>query len=163
MKKLLTLSVLALSLSCNALAETPSLVEDGLRAYMKDGASAAVTVWFRGSAIENDKNQRLNTLSFLAQLEAGYGAVESYEMVATFSPTSRLRRVYAICYYAKGPAYMCFDLYNSSSGWIICLYNINPKPLEVFPRELLERMPNHSPDPTPAPGMSPAGQESRHG
>jgi hypothetical protein len=30
---------------------------------------------------------------------------------------------------------------------------------------VLERfaMPNHSPDPTPAPGMPPAGQESRHG
>jgi hypothetical protein len=29
--------------------------------------------------------------------------------------------------------------------------------------EFMETPPNHSPDPTPAPGMPPAGQESRHG
>jgi hypothetical protein len=35
----------------------------------------------------------------------------------------------------------------------------------IIAKESLEalHMPNHSPDPTPAPGMPPAGQESRHG
>jgi len=41
--------------------------------------------------------------------------------------------------------------------------NVSEELSAVIERNLAEMAPNHSPDPTPAPGMPPAGQESRHG
>ncbi len=136
----ITLLTIALFL-CRAItaAEPPSIIKDGFDAYKEKGAASAFETWLRGSALEGDTTTKLSVLGGITQIEAAYGKVESFEVIATFTPTARLRRVYAVSYHAKGPVFSYFDLYKSEKSWVIYMLNFNTKPQDILPRSLLDK------------------------
>jgi hypothetical protein len=155
--------VLALLSSSAAFADSSSIVKAGFEALKAKGASEACSVWLHGSALEGDTTTKLSVVGGISQIEAAYGSMDSYEIVASYSPTSRLRRVYAVVYYAKGPTFYYFDLYKTDADWVVYMLNVNTKPQLVFPDELINKKANQSTDPTPAPTAVPATQEPHQG
>jgi hypothetical protein len=161
MKLALKLAIIALVFSPVANAETPSIIGEGFEKYKDKGASEALAIWTRGSALEGDTTSRLNVIGPIAQIEAAYGPMESYEILATYSPSARLRRVYAVSYHAKGPLFSYFDLFKTSTSWVVYMFNFNTKPQEILPRNLIDKVPSPPPDPTPASVTQAAGQPTR--
>jgi hypothetical protein len=150
MKILRTISILVLMTSSMALAETPSIVTNGFEKYKEKGASEALSTWLKDSALEGDTTTKLNMIGGISQIEAAYGPMESYEIIATFSPTSRLRRVYAVSYHAKGPVFSNFDLFRTSNGWVVYSFNFNTKPQLILPGDLIDKKSRQAPVPSPA-------------
>jgi hypothetical protein len=161
MKTRYKLFVLILMVSSVAVAETPSIVTDGFEKYKDKGASEALATWLHGSALEGDTTTRLNMIGGITQIEAAYGPIESYEILAIYCPSSKLRRVYAVSYHAKGPVFWNFDLYRATTGWVDFMFNCNTKPQVILPEELIDKKANHVPDPTPASVTPAAGQPAR--
>jgi hypothetical protein len=132
------LLVLLLSTAARA-AETPSIIKEGFDAYKERGVAAGFERWMRGSALEGDTTTKLQILGGMTQIEAAYGKIESYEVIATFAPTKRLQRIYTVSYHAKGPIFGYFDLYATEKGWVGYMFNFNTKPQEILPRSLLDK------------------------
>ena len=124
-----------------ARAEVPALVASGFEAYKAAGSKEALAIWLKGAppsagtAIEGlppDVGPGF-------EKPGAFGPMESYEILATFSPSTRLRRVYAVAYFPQGPLFCCFDLYRTSNGWTTYGLKLNLVPDQVLPVDLLEK------------------------
>jgi hypothetical protein len=65
--------------------------------------------------------------------------MESYVIIAVYSPTLRLRRVYAVAYFPQGPLFCCFDLFRNSGVWTTYGLKFNLSPDQVLPVDLIEK------------------------
>lgn len=119
--------------------EVPALIQEGFDVYKEKGVAAGFERWLRGSALEGDTTSKLGILGGMTQIEAAYGKFESFEVVGSFSPTRRLKRIYTVSYHAKGPVFGYFDLFASEKGWVAYMFNFNTKPHEILPRSLLDK------------------------
>ena len=140
MKKLIVslLSLLILS-SCWA-DDVPPVVKSGFQSYIEKDLAAAFDVWMRGSALEGDKTSRLQLVGGLTQIESAYGKPQSYEVLASYDVSKRLKRIYAVSYHPKGPLFSYFDLFHTDSGeWVLYMFYFNTKPQEILPRELIDK------------------------
>jgi hypothetical protein len=135
--------------------EAPSIVAEGFEALKAKGPDEALSTWTRGSALEGDTSTKIGFIGGVSQIESAYGHIESFEILASYSTASRLRRVYAVAYLPKGPVFFNFDVYRTETGWVIYMMNFNTKPVEILPRELVDKKASQSPDPTP-PSVTPA-------
>jgi hypothetical protein len=161
MKKNLLLLFVALSGPAAALADPLSIVRDGFAALEAKGANEALTAWLRGSALEGDTTTRLGVVGGIAQIEAAYGHMDSFEILASYAPSNRMRRVYVVAYHPKGPVFYNFDLYKTASDWVIYMMNVNTKAQVILPEELIDKNASSSPDPTPASVTPAAAQPAR--
>ena len=116
--------------------DTPRIVIDGMEAYRRDGARAALNVWLKGSPAGSPGavEQMIETLS---PIEAAYGRVIGHDILRVVLVGRSVRRVYAIIKYERGPLYAYFDCYESPTGWIIPGFLSNTKPGEILPADLL--------------------------
>jgi hypothetical protein len=119
--------------------DIPLVIKEGFDAYKEKGLAAGFERWLRGSALDGDTTSRISVLGGITQIEAAYGKIESYEVIASYRPAERLQRIYTVSYHAKGPVFGYFDLFKSDNGWIVYMFNVNTKPQEILPRELIDK------------------------
>lgn len=133
---LLTIMILIISVGANAL-EPPKIVINGYKAYKKEGFEKALSIWMKGSPLENDKTSLMDMKGVITQVESIYGKMISYEIIKTIKITSSLNRVYAEICYEKGPVFMFIDCYKSPNGWIIPLIRFHTEPDKILPNDFL--------------------------
>jgi hypothetical protein len=142
MKSLARTLFAALLLASVAHAEVPSLISSGFDAYKASGSKGALAVWLRGVAQPVGKFD-LSGLPVTAnpgsETPDEWGPMESYEILAVFSPTSRLRRVYAVAYFPQGPLFCSFDLYKASGAWTTYGLKFSQRPDDVLPVDVIEK------------------------
>ena len=123
-----------------ATPDVPAIVKDGFDAYIAKGLPSAFERWMRGSALEGDTTSRLQLVGGLTQIESAYGKIQAYEILGAYSLSARLKRVYTVSYYPKGPVFAFFDLYKTDKDdWVLYMFFFNTKPGEILPRELIDK------------------------
>jgi hypothetical protein len=141
--KIITRLLLAVLLcTCAARAEVPSVVSGGFEAYKASGLRSALAAWLRGAqpfvagvataAIPPEPEPG-------AELSGAWGPMESYEILAVYSPSPRLRRVYAVAYMATGPVFCRIDLCKTAGSWTTYDLRLNLSPDALLPVELIEK------------------------
>lgn len=136
--RLLLLSTLFLSV---ARAEVPALIANGFEAYKAGGSKGALAIWLKGA----QTSANMNTSGLPPDIGPGYeapgayGPMESYEVIAMYSPTVRLRRVYAVAYFPQGPLFCSFDLYRVSGAWMVYDMKFSVTADPVLPLELIDK------------------------
>ena len=122
-------------------AELPPMIANGFEAYKSTGSREALAIWLQGAPA----TANINTIGLPPDVGPGFekpgafGPMESYEVVVVYSPTSRLRRIYAVAYFPQGPLFCSFDLYRLKGVWVTYGLKLNTVPEQVFPIELIER------------------------
>jgi hypothetical protein len=141
MKKIAALLAAGLMCLSASAVDVPNLIGSGFEAYKASGSKAAVAVWLRSAPA----GANINTSGLPPDIGPGvespdaWGPMDSYEIVAAFSPTARLRRIYAVAYFPQGPLFCSFDLYKVSGAWTVYATKFSPRPDEVLPVELIEK------------------------
>lgn len=143
LRRSLLLSLIIL-FSCTQLApasdSVEALVKRGLDAYSKEGATAAITSWVKGSYLENDK-KALSQADTLKQVEGLYGSYEGYEILKQQEVTKRNYIVYFVIYYTKGPLYCSVNTYKTKkNGWILTNFIFHSDIQMVFPESVYENI-----------------------
>jgi hypothetical protein len=141
MKTLLPLSAAALLLAHSAFAQNsipaPDIIGSGFDAYQKDGVQAAMTVWLKNSAIENDSAGRMQMAGGLGTLQGAYGRFTGWEIVRAVKLGESVRRVYIVAKFERGPIFFAFDCYQAAAGWTISTFDMHTKPSSIFPAAIL--------------------------
>jgi len=141
MNPLRTLLLVGMTCASAACAEVPPLIANGFEAYKASGSRAALAIWLQDAPA----TANINTVGLPPDVGPGFekpgafGPMESYEVIATYNPTARLRRVYAVAYFPQGPLFCCFDLYRVKGAWVTYGLKLNTVPEQVLPIELIER------------------------
>jgi hypothetical protein len=141
MKTLTRLLLLGLMCLSVARADVPALIANGFDAYKAGGSKGALAIWLKG--VQSTAN--INTSGLPPDIGPGYeapgayGPMESYEVMAMYGPTARLRRIYAVAYFPQGPLFCCFDLYRVSGAWTVYDLKFSTTPDQVVPVELIEK------------------------
>ncbi|KAF7787942.1 hypothetical protein PRUB_a2474 [Pseudoalteromonas rubra] len=112
MKKALSILLL---LPCLSFAKAPEVLENAMNGYLKDGNTAFITHLIKGSALEDEKSV-LTQSNMISQIEAYYGALESWEVLADCPLTDRIRTTYYTMYYENGPVYGYLTTYKKKQG-----------------------------------------------
>ena len=140
MKKLLAIvCITALSHMSYGNDATPDIVGNGITALTKEGPAAALSVWLKGSPIENDTTGRSKILGALSSVQDIYGKPIGFEIIQSVQITPSLTRVYGIITYQKGALYSRWDCYKSAEGWIIPEFFVNTTAEHVLPAKLLSK------------------------
>jgi hypothetical protein len=141
--KILTRLFFALMLcTCVARAEVPSVVASGFDAYKASGLKGALAAWLRGA---QPNVAAAATVGIPPEPEPGadlagaWGPMESYEILAVYSPSPRLRRVYAVAYMPTGPVFCRIDLCKTAGIWTTYDLRLNLSPDSLLPIELIEK------------------------
>jgi hypothetical protein len=109
-------------------------VRSGLLAYQQSGASAAIKAWSLDSPIADKGGEAQHAFE---QIEAGYGHMIGYEVLAVVPIASHVLRSYVIILYESGPAYIWFDCYKKPDHWVMTGFLFNVKPDLILPPALL--------------------------
>ena len=140
MFKNLLITALVASSSFGAIAQSQSaraLVEDGASAYLKDGATAAINVWLKGSALEGN-TQATSQANTLRQIEDFYGKPESYETISESTLSAKSKLVLFVINYQRGPLYARFQVFQLPSGkWVSTEFKFQTEAANIFPAPLL--------------------------
>ncbi len=135
-----TLAVFALLVGARAhAADIPAIVKEGFEEYRSQGVEAAADRWLRGSAFDGNPSSKLSILQGAIKIEAVYGKPESFEVLASFTPAERLRRIYVVSYHEKSPVFARFDLYSTERGWIVYDFVFNTESDKIVPAALFDR------------------------
>jgi len=141
MKRTLAILILSASLMARACAEdlsgTPDIVSNGLNAYLKSGAKAALDIWIKGSVRESDSETRIKFLNAMIELETSYGKMIGWELIRVVTITPSTRWVYGVAKFEKGPVWMSFQCYNPAGHWILPGFDLNTKASVILPPDLL--------------------------
>ncbi len=118
-------------------SNVPGIVSKGFDTYRRDGALAAVNVWFTGSVRENDDSSQDDAVSRLDRVQGVLGRVYGFEPVRTVTLSRSTRRVYVAVKFEKGVAWMSFDCYLPDKEWIITRFDFNTNANIVLPPNIL--------------------------
>jgi hypothetical protein len=143
MKFLTGLLFAALLGASAARADVPSLIAGGFDAYKASGSKGALAIWLRGAQPTLNNAVRIG----LPVLDNGSGAeptdtfgpMESYEVLAAFSPSARIRRVYAVAYFPQGPLFCRFDLFKLSGSWVTYDLKFSTAADDILPADVIEK------------------------
>jgi hypothetical protein len=132
---------MVLAFACHhAMAQAPSaraLVEAGAAAYVKEGATAAVAAWLKGSALEAN-TQATSQANSLRQVEDFYGKVESFEVLSEYSLSAKSKLVLFVINHQKGPLYARFQVFQLPSGnWVATEFKFHTEASQLFPNSVL--------------------------
>jgi hypothetical protein len=116
------------------------LIKAGVDAYILGGPGSAFSAWTKGSVMEGSTQLRIQ-FDGLKQIEATYGRLEGFDVILDLNVSTRVRFIYFVLNYARGPAYGYLEVYRlKSGGWVPTDMSINTKPSEVIPATLLPRI-----------------------
>lgn len=118
------------------IGDVPRIVLDGFAAYRKSGRRAALDLWLETSPAAATANIDQLTAT-LAQIEGLYGSMIGYDVLRVVHVGTRVRRVYFIVLYEKGPLYGYIDCYQTSQGWVVPGFLTNAQPGLILPPDLL--------------------------
>jgi hypothetical protein len=143
MKFLTGLLLAALLGASAARAEVPSIITSGFDSYKASGSKGALAIWLRGAqpALNNAVRIGLPVLDNGSGAEPTdtFGPMESYEVLATFSPSARIRRVYAVAYFPQGPLFCRFDLFKMSGSWTTYDLKFGTAADDILPADVIEK------------------------
>lgn len=141
MKTYIGLLIAGLMGLSTARADVPSLVASGFDGFKASGPKGALAIWLRGSALSSTSASAFGLPDVGAGSDSadGGGLMESYEILGAFSPTSRLRRIYAVAYFPQGPLFCSFDLYRASGTWVTYGLRFSARPDDFLPLELINK------------------------
>jgi hypothetical protein len=142
MKSLAALFIASLMCLSAAHADVPSIIASGFDAYKASGSKGALAIWLRGSSLASTTGSVLGLPLDIGpgnETADAWGPMESYEILAVYSPTTRLRRIYAVAYFPQGPLFCSFDLYKASGSWTTYGLRFSVRPDEFMPVELIEK------------------------
>jgi hypothetical protein len=141
MKRLAGFFIACLMGLAAARADVPSIIASGFDAYKASGSKGALAVWLRGAP----PSANIATNGLPQDIGTGtdstdsFGPMESYEILAMYSPSTRLRRIYAVAYFPQGPLFCSFDLFKISGSWTTYGLKFSVTPDQVLPVDLIER------------------------
>jgi hypothetical protein len=142
MKKPLLIATLGLLWLGHCLAQQASpqaAVEIGATAYFKDGASAAVSAWLKGSALEGN-TQATSQANSLRQIEDFYGKPEGIDFIAENAISKRSKVILAVINYQKGPLFARFFAYQLKNGtWVLTQFQFQTEANAIFPEHVIYR------------------------
>lgn len=131
------LSVLTQPSFAQQKASARTLVERGLNAYLKDGATAAIQAWLKGSGLEGN-TQALTQANNLRQFEDFYGKPESFNIVRENVITPRSQMIVFAVNYARGILFGRFQAYETKSGeWVTTEFKFHTEAAAVLPPEIV--------------------------
>lgn len=117
--------------------DVPHIVIDGLIAYHDKGPDEAVRTWIKDSPLDRSTDA-LNQANNLREAQSHYGTFRNFEVVGLQDLSERVRTVYLVMNYDKGPLFAKFMLYRSvNQGWVLTGFNFNPNPEAIFPVAML--------------------------
>lgn len=117
--------------------DVPPVVGQGFEAFQKDGGQAALTIWLKGSPVENDSNTRLQVAGGLSTIQSAYGRITGWETIRAVRISESVTRVYAVAKHERGPVFFRFDCYHAAGGWIIPALDMNTAANSILPPNLL--------------------------
>lgn len=122
--------------SASVMADVPAIVVEGLSASRNGSMRAAVEVWLKDSpvAATTDIDQ---IQAGLAPVETAYGHVTGYDLLRVIHIGTKVRRVYFVVQYERGPLYGFIDCYQTSRGWVVPGFLTNAQPSVILPPALL--------------------------
>jgi hypothetical protein len=122
-------------LGANRAAELPSVVLSGLEAYKAKGPEEAVMSWVKNGPLDGDKDA-LSQANVLRQVQTFYGSYESFDVISSRDLTQRVRIVYLVMNYEKGPLFGKFVCYRSDREWMVTNFVLNTKETAVLPADV---------------------------
>jgi hypothetical protein len=139
--KTFTLLLASLAFAVAARADVPSIVSSGFDAYRASGSKGAIAIWLKGAqpSAKLDVSGLPVTSAPGAETIEEWGPMESYEVLAAFSPSTRLRRIYAVAYFPQGPLFCCFDLCRISGSWTTYGLKFSQRADDILPPDLIEK------------------------
>src|SRR5438094_1203260 len=93
--------------AASTLSNAPQIVLDGMAAYQKSGARAALGVWLKDSPVENAATIE-QMIATLAPIEAAYGKMVGSDILRVVGIGTSVRRTYAIIRFERGPLFGYF-------------------------------------------------------
>ncbi len=127
-----TLTAQVTLLGSNRMAELPPVLLSGLEAYKAKGPEEAVSLWVKNGPLDGDKDA-LGQAAVLRQIQSFYGAYESFDVISSRDLTQRVRIVYLVMNYEKGPLFAKFVCYRSDREWMVTNFLLNTKDAVVLP------------------------------
>jgi hypothetical protein len=113
-----------------------SLVKTGVDAYLKEGPTAALKTWIKGSPMEGNA-EALSQANILKQIEELYGNFEGFDTISDITLSSRSHLIYFVLYYGKGSVYCNFETYKTKSGqWVLGEINFHTKSSKILPESI---------------------------
>jgi hypothetical protein len=126
-----------------ARADVPTLISSGFDAYKASGSKGALSLWLRGAqpALNNAVRIGLPVIDNGpgADPTDSFGPLEAYDILAVFSPSARVRRVYAVAYFPQGPLFCRFDLCKVSGAWTTYDLRFSAAADDILPPDLIEK------------------------
>ncbi len=141
MKPITRFFLVGLACVSAACAEVPTIIANGFDAYKSSGSREALAIWLQGSPA----TANIDTIGLPPDIGPGFekpgafGPMESCEVIAVYTPTARLRRIYAVAYFPQGPLFCRFDLYRIKGVWVTYALKLHTIPEQVLPVELIEK------------------------
>ena len=114
-----------------------ALVESGLNAYVKDGATAALSAWLKGSALEGNP-QATTQSNALKQIEDFYGKPESFQILGDSAISERSRMITFTVNHQKGLVFGRMQVYRLPSGqWVSTEFKFHSDASQIFPPAMI--------------------------
>lgn len=102
-------------------------------AYRDKGADEAVRTWVKDSVLDGNKDA-LSQANTLRQSADYYGVYRNFEILSTQELSQRVRLVYLVINYDKGPLFGKFVTYRSEDhGWLLLNFAFNRDPEAILP------------------------------
>lgn len=117
--------------------DVPHIVIDGIIAYHDKGPDAAVQTWMANSSAPM-RGVAQQQADILRKLPFAYGSFRDFEVLGTENLSQRVRIVYVVLNYDKGPIFGSFNLYRSvDQGWLVTKLAFSETPDIVLPATML--------------------------
>jgi len=115
-----------------------ALIESGTAAYVKDGASAAVAAWIKGSALEGN-TQAVSQANGLRQIEDFYGKPVGSDVLREVSLSPKSTLVYFTINFQKGVLYARMQTYQlPGGGWVSTEFKFHTEATNILPSGMLQ-------------------------
>ncbi len=113
--------------------DIPHFLVAGFEAYKDKGPEEAVRAWIKDSPIDGSKDA-LSQANMLRQVQDFYGAYRGFDLINTQDLTDRVRIIYVVVNYDKGPLFAKFIVYRPEEhGWLLTSFKFHTDPTVVMP------------------------------
>jgi hypothetical protein len=111
----------------------PDVVMQGMAQYAHAGAEAALQTWVAGGPLETEEYVQSQARG-LHRIEAFFGKYQGYETIRVSEITPRIRAVYLVMNFEKGPAFCYMLCYQTQSGkWVVSDFDGSTSPRRILP------------------------------
>ena len=140
------------SVAADAALSLPEVVTRGFEQYARSGAEAALQAWVAGGPLQSDEFVS-SQAGGLHRIEVFFGKYQGYDLIRVSPVTARLKAVYTVLNFEKGPAFCYMLCYQTSGGgWVVSDFDGSTSPRRILP----EYGAGSAPLPDPAAGQASA-------